>query len=510
MFSTLETSQQLDEASKKCPKKRLVLIQFLHKLPCLSVLKSFDSVPFHRFSAIFLIIMLSFPSFTFGQAFVHPGLLHTQADFDRMAQKVAANASPWILGYNVLLSSNLVSLSYQPTPVAWAIRGAAVCGADNSKNLFNDAAAAYQMALIWKITGNTSYADVVVKIMNAWSSTLTQLGCGSGPSWDYGLMAGTQGYQFAVAGDIMRNYSGLSAANFTAFQNMMMNTFYNITSVQMPGQSMARYANWVLGTVAANMAIGVLCDNQTIFQSAITWYKTGSNNGAIDKAIYFIHPGYLGQGQEAGRDQGHNTLNAGHLSAINQMAWNQGVDLYAYGNNRVLAFAEYTAKGNLKQPGTQNYYKMPFATYKNYAIYHTAFSGDQGHIRPVWACFYHHYVNVKGLAAPFTGLMMNLLTPDWAAGPRWANSGAFDQLGLQTLTCTIDPIPRGVAPQVRGYVVAGSVQLNWWGSAYTTSYNVKRGNAAGGPYTKIANVDNMTFTYTDSGLPAGPITMLSR
>src|SRR3569833_3164569 len=248
------------------------------------------------------------------------------------------------------------------------------------------------------------------------------------------------------------------------------------------------------------MAIGVLCDNQTIFQSAITWYKTGNNNGAIDKAIYFIHPGYEGQGQEAGRDQGHDTLNVGHLSAITQMAWNQGVDLYGYGNNRVLALAEYTAKGNLKQPGTQNYYDVPFATYQYWVwpqnLYHTEFAtGAQGIGRPTWACIYNHYVNVKGLAAPFTGVMNNALTPDWAAGPFNANSGAFDQLGLQTLTCTMDPISRGVAPRVRGYVVAGSVQLNWWGSAYTTSYNVKRGSVTGGPYTIFANVNTMTFSY---------------
>src|SRR6478735_3769711 len=34
-------------------------------------------------------------------AFVHPGLLHTQGDFDRMALKVSTQASPWIDGWNV-------------------------------------------------------------------------------------------------------------------------------------------------------------------------------------------------------------------------------------------------------------------------------------------------------------------------------------------------------------------------------------------------------------------------
>jgi hypothetical protein len=43
----------------------------------------------------------AFASATSPAKFVHPGLLHTEADFDRMRQKVAANASPWIDGWNV-------------------------------------------------------------------------------------------------------------------------------------------------------------------------------------------------------------------------------------------------------------------------------------------------------------------------------------------------------------------------------------------------------------------------
>ena len=32
----------------------------------------------------------------------------------------------------------------------------------------NDAAAAYQMALLWKLTGDSKYADASVKVMNDW------------------------------------------------------------------------------------------------------------------------------------------------------------------------------------------------------------------------------------------------------------------------------------------------------------------------------------------------------
>src|ERR1700723_2792258 len=88
------------------------------------------------------------------------------------------------------------------------------------------------------------------------------------------------------------------------------------------------------------------------------YFYNGLGEGCIDRTVYFIHPGYLGQTQEAGRDQGHNTLEIALLAPLCEMAWHQGVDLYGYENNRVLAGAEYVAKYNLFQD-------VPFVTYSN-------------------------------------------------------------------------------------------------------------------------------------------------
>lgn len=79
----------------------------------------------------------------------------------------------------------------------------------------------------------------------------------------------------------------------------------------------------------------------------------------------YIRNTNLGQGQESGRDQGHATLDIAHLSVIAQQAWNQGIDLYGYQNNRVLAMAEYAAKLNLinSSAGNSTYYNLPFTKY---------------------------------------------------------------------------------------------------------------------------------------------------
>jgi hypothetical protein len=434
-------------------------------------------------------------------AFVHPGLLHTQDDFDRMAQKVSQNVSPWMEGWNRLIANNHASLSWTPNPQAIISRGADNNYSDNSSIFFNDVAAAYACALRWKVSGDSAYADKSIQIMNAWSLTLTTIGGVSGnPGNDGYLMAGIQGYQFANAAEIMRSYSGWAAADFARFQNMMLNIFYPINHRFLPS-NLVVYSSWDLCSVASIMAIGVLCDNNTLFLEAVNYFKTGLGNGCVAQTVYYMHPGHLGQTQESGRDQGHNTLSISLLSTICEMAWNQGVDLYGHDNNRVLAAAEYVAKGNLIETGS-SYYTVPFVTYKNQNTTDTVFSTvGQGAIRPCWSMIYHHYVNRKGLSAPFCKKFTELTLPEGGGGNYGSTSGGFDQLGYGTLTYTRDAINTNAAPSgLTAYVTNGQAILSWWGSAYATSYTVKRSTNAGGPYTTIATgiIDPRTYTDTPS------------
>lgn len=436
--------------------------------------------------------------------FVHPGLLHTQADFDRMAAKVTANAAPWINSWNILIANSHANLTYTARPQAVVYRNDPLNGTDNSALLFMDVAAAYACALRWKVTGNTAYADKAVQIMNAWSSTLTRISWSNG-SYDGFLAAGLQGYQFANAGEILRNYSGWAAADFLRFQTMMTNVFYSMNSGMLTTpSSLLVYSNWDLCGLASILAIAVLCDNRTAFDAGINYFKTGLGNGGVFNTVNYLHPGYLGQTQESGRDQGHNTLSVMLITTICEMAWNQGVDLYGYDNNRVLAAAEYVSKGNLIQTGT-TYYTLPFAPYTNGSTASTVFAtGGQGTLRAGWALIYHHYVNRKGLAAPYTQKYMTLTSPEGGGGNYGGASGGYDQLGYTTLTCSRDAIATGAVPSgLTAYVTGGQVILSWWGTANATSYNVKRSAVAGGPYTLLASLITDPLTYTDTTATVG-------
>jgi len=430
-------------------------------------------------------------------AFVHPGLLHTQADFDRMKAKVDAKASPWIDSWNILMANRHADLNWTPNPQTEIHRNDGM-NPDNYMTFVNDVAAAYACAVRWKVSGDARYADKAIQILNAWAAKLTAITWSDG-HYDGSLVAGIQGYQIANAAEIMRTYPGWAAADFAAFTDMLRKAFSGNQGILTGPSSLLVYSNWDLAAMAADLAMAVVCDDREWFDSTIRYFKTGLGNGGIMRTVNRVHPGYLGQTQESGRDQGHNTLSIALLTTFCEMAWNQGVDLYGYENNRVLAGAEYVAKGNLIESGS-TYFAVPFAAYTNGSVHDTVFAtGSIGSKRPEWALVFNHYVNRKGLAAPYVEKFMLATEPEGGGGNYGETSGGYDQLGYGTLTYSRDPIAAGAPPSgLTAHVSQGQVTLSWWGTAYATAYNLKRSDVSGGPYKSIASDIHDLLTYADS------------
>jgi Alginate lyase len=243
---------------------------------------------------------------------------HAQADFDRMKAKVAAGASPWIDSWSIVTNNYHAQTSYNPNPVPILQRGnggGACLANDNYSYAMNDAAAVYQLALRWKITGDNNYANRAIYILNQWSSICTNL-CGD-PNIQ---LLEIYGYEFACGAEIMRSYTNWAAADVARFQGWMTNLWYPMDHdflVRHMGQcSTYMWANWDLLSMASMMSIGVLCDNTNIYNEAVTYFKSGVGNGNIEQTVYYMHPGYLGQGQEEGRDQGHSGLEVSLLGVL--------------------------------------------------------------------------------------------------------------------------------------------------------------------------------------------------
>jgi hypothetical protein len=360
------------------------------------------------------------------QAFGHPGMVHTQADFDRMRGKVDASAQPWKQGWDKLLANAHSQSTWTPQPVEEIVRGST----DKPQNywlLYNDAHAAYQNALRWHISGSTEHRDAAVRICNAWSQTLKSI---YWPPSDSRLASGIYGYQFANAGELVRGAPGF---DMDRFQQMMTTVFYPLNSdflIRKNGTCDTHYwANWDLCNMASILAIGILCDDQAKIDEAVAYFHSDKGTGSINGAIPHVYDDLgLAQWQESGRDQAHTIMGIGLMGTFMEMAWNQGIDLYSARDNAFAKAAEYVARYNLG-------YDVPFTTYRNCEnVEHTVISaGGRGQIRPVWELVYNHYSVRRGMRMPNVARMAALARPEGGGGDYGGNSGGFDALGWGTL-----------------------------------------------------------------------------
>ncbi|WP_199042587.1 alginate lyase family protein [Glycomyces salinus] len=360
----------------------------------------------------------------------HPGMLHTQADLDRMAGKVADGAEPWIWGWDKLVANDHSQSGWVPRPVEEVVRGS-TDKPENYPLLYNDIHAAYQNALRWRITGDTAHGDTARDICNAWSQTLESI---YWPPSDSRLASGIYGYQFANVAELIRDYDGFDLGRF---QQMMMDVFYPLNSdflVRHNDTCDSHYwANWDLCNMASIIAIGILCDDDSLFDEAIDYFWNGAGNGAIGNAIPFVHDG-LAQWQESGRDQAHSMMGIGLMAAFMEMAWNQGVDLYSANDNAFAKAAEYVARYNLGDDVPFTTYSWGFGHNCDYRE-HTAISdASRGQVRPVWEMVYGHYTQRQGFAMPNVAQMAGQNSPEGGGGDYGSTSGGFDALGFGTLS----------------------------------------------------------------------------
>lgn len=275
--------------------------------------------------------------------FQHPGLLVAGNDITRIKNKLAAQEEPWLSSWNKLKSISFSDPTYTPSPVSVVYRADVGTNVANAQNLWHDAAAAFNLALRWKVEGDVDCADAAANILKSWAGTLTSLGTTD----DQYLNAGLQGHEFANAAELLRDYAPFADDGFSDVVEMMTSIFLETNIFFLNHRAGSEhivkhfFANWELANMASAMAIGVLADNQTAYEFGIEYFMNGTGNGGIMNAVTNLveEPGTgrtLGQGQESGRDQGHSALDWQLMGVIGQQAWNQGDDLFGYADNRIL------------------------------------------------------------------------------------------------------------------------------------------------------------------------------
>ena len=419
-------------------------------------------------------------------AFVHPGLLQSREDLERMKNAVAAKQEPIFSGFEIFRTNAQSQLDYKMRgPLAMVGRNPTV-----GQNIYDsDANAAYQCAIMWCITGDIAYANKSKEIINSWSATLKSI-----TGRDAVLMAGLGPFKMINAAEILRyTDAGWSQAEIQQTERHFREVIYPVIKDFAPFAN----GNWDTAAIKTMMAIGVFCNDRAMFDRALNYYVNGAGDGRLTH--YIVNE--AGQCQESGRDQQHTQLGLAHLGDCCEIAWHQGLDLYGYDDNLLLKGFEYTAKYNLG-------YDVPFAETLDQTgkYHHTIISTNgRGRLRAVFEEIYNHYVNRMEIPAPFTQRAVESIRPENSGGP-----GA-DHVGFGTLLFT-RPVSNGAmqfqnAPASPAGVVALSsakeIKLTWVASVGAKNYTVRRVEK-NGDYKIIASNISVT-TFTDAKIRSGEI-----
>ncbi|WP_405728419.1 alginate lyase family protein [Streptomyces sp. NBC_01537] len=418
--------------------------------------------------------------------FAHPGLLHTADDLARMKAAVAAKESPVHDGY-------LAFAAHARSQSTYAIQNTGQItswgrGPTNFQNqAVADSAAAYQNALMWCVTGERAHADKARDILNAWSASLTMITGADGP-----LGAGLQAFKFVNAAELLRHtgYDGWADADIARCEESFLRVWYPAIS----GYMLYANGNWDLTALQSVLAIGVFCEERTLFEDALRFAAAGAGNGSLLHRVVTD----AGQGQESGRDQAHEQLAVGLMGDAAQVAWNQGVDLWAFDGNRILANAEYVARYNLGGD-------VPFTPDLDRTgkyIKTTVSEKVRGALPPIYEMYYAHYAGVRGLDTPYTEAAVFRGT----GGARVVEGSNDDLPGFGTFAYAGTKAPTPTPPTAPAGVTAvgdgEKVTVAWLPSVGARTYSVRRATRPGGLYEEIASAVDGT-SYADDGVRSG-------
>ena len=411
--------------------------------------------------------------------------LYTEADFQRVKAALDGGTAPQAVKdeFQNLKNSSLAMKSRTATTHEQIVRGDPAGtkeGVQNYADAMRDAGAAYQMAMLWRLTGDDAYAATASKMLLDWAAACKEI---TSNDADFNLAAGAQGYTFATAGQMLMAYAGWTDAQKNTFKTWMKSVFGQAnrkfldehaigTSFKNSHKNVDEslwhehyWSNWDMVNLASYLAIGILCEDNDMVNYVVNYFHNGKGNGAIKKLIRGTHTDPLGTGeticqnQESGRDQGHAQMSMAVCAHLCQMAYSlyqqnktvEALDFFAANDNAVLHMAEYVALSNLRQ-GTDNKnaegqfivtaQQMPFAEYHHCPgasnatddNLHTQLSEtDRGGARPGWEIIVAHYSSGN----VYSKRMADKIRPEGGAGEpanRYGNnSGAYDQIGWNTL-----------------------------------------------------------------------------
>ena len=292
------------------------------------------------------------------RAWVHPGIVVSQAQLNATRAAYQAGNSVIVAQVNKAMNSAYGSLTYTvegPWP-----GGINQCGANSTPNngcqdADNDSNAAYVQALLWYITGNQTYANNAINIMNTYARSFkgyagtNGLACPSGTDCSNGpLQSGWDSEKWPRAAELIRYGttssgagSGWAAADITAFSTMLQKIYQPVIQ-----NGSGVNGNWDMSMIDGIIQIAVFTENSTLLATARSFwlgrvpdlFYLQSVDGSTHAASPRGNPSWFGQSifntttnnvaQETCRDLRHTEDSISSTILTAETDWIQGGELY--------------------------------------------------------------------------------------------------------------------------------------------------------------------------------------
>src|SRR5579872_952407 len=290
--------------------------------------------------SVFLLMLLLAPVLlglqaATAQTFQHPGVLVSRAQLDFIKSQVANRVDPIYSEYQKAVASSYGSLTYtiQGPPSGGMID----CGPTSNPDLGcsaedSDGSAAVTQALLWYISGNKTYAQNAINILNAYGKNLKGYTNANAP-----LQAAWGSEKWPLAAEIIRySNAGWSSSDIQTFQNMLKNVVQPMIE-----NGSSQNGNWELSMIDGMMGIAVFNDDPTLFGKATTFWQQRvpgyfyyHTDGSTHQPAPRGNPGWYGQttfnssvdgiAQETCRDFGHTEYSIAATTHAAETAHIQG------------------------------------------------------------------------------------------------------------------------------------------------------------------------------------------
>jgi Alginate lyase len=280
-------------------------------------------------------------------------------------------------------------LDHRPQPVADYRDGAGHTNDRfdvNMQRLAADAEAAYGSALRWAIARDTAHARKAVEILDAWASTLRRI-----DPRDDGPLSTSYGWPTLIyAAELVRGDGPWPPERQAQFTRVLRDLVWPSTGRAVDKDN---GNNWKSLGLLCRLAIAVHTDDRRRFDEVIAELRR--------QIPHYVYAN--GQALETPRDFWHVQMGIAPLIAAAEIAWHQGVDLYAQDGNRLLTGVEWHAPFIL---GDVAGWPTDFSsTEKSYKA--DSKPRESGQIWPFHEMVYHHYQGRNGIDAPNTWRLLS-------------------------------------------------------------------------------------------------------